>query len=260
MVIQATQSMPRTSYYSFVLRTDMAEYITVKTLLANSFKPNVIVEIKEVTNGQATSAMLGLEKLVAAFGDTVIAPITCASCDSAVIYDNDKLQDLLNEDVDLIVWGVRGYANAIRQPQMYGWLETDQYGVINKVGVKKALTNPNTDPIIIGTFTFKSVDTFERCYQSLLKRNGVVNGEFYLDSCIEDALSLGLKCKVFEVENYISWGTPNELRTFEYWQSCFHKWDTHPYCLEDDPWVDKPKLQQLTQRFAKTTPALPQTL
>ena len=60
-------------------------------------------------------------------------------------------------------------------------------------------------------------------------RNGRVNGEFYVDSCINDALLLGYKCHVFDVDHYFSWGTPNELRTFEYWQSCFHKWKSHEY-------------------------------
>ena len=44
----------------------------------------------------------------------------------------------------------------------------------------------------------------------------------------------GLRCRLFEVDSYLSWGTPDDLRTFEYWQSCFHKWLSHPYRLERD--------------------------
>ena len=42
-----------------------------------------------------------------------------------------------------------------------------------------------------------------------------MNGEYYLDSAVADAVQLGLDCRVFEVEAYVSWGTPDELRTFE---------------------------------------------
>ena len=28
--------------------------------------------------------------------------------------------------------------------------------------------------------------------------------------------------------------TPDDLKTFEYWQACFHKWEGHPYRFEKD--------------------------
>ena len=63
----------------------------------------------------------------------------------------------------------------------------------------------------------------------MIFHKNIINGEYYADSLIQEALKLNLKCKVFLVESYISWGTPTELKTYEYWQSCFHKWESHPY-------------------------------
>jgi len=34
---------------------------------------------------------------------------------------------------------------------------------------------------------------------------------------------MGLKTVVFEIDKYICWGTPNDLRTFEYWKAYFTK-------------------------------------
>ena len=65
-------------------------------------------------------------------------------------------------------------------------------------------------------------------------REALVNGEYYVDTAINDALALGLRCVVFEIDYYICWGTPNDLRTFEYWQSCFDGWNSHPYKKELD--------------------------
>ena len=45
---------------------------------------------------------------------------------------------------------------------------------------------------------------------------------------------MGFVCKLFEVSSFLCWGTPNDLKTFEYWQSCFHKWKYHPYSLYKD--------------------------
>ena len=120
---------------------------------------------------------------------------------------------------------------------MFGWVQ-ESNNKINKVSVKKPLGNPKKDPILIGTFTFKKASIFKACAQNLINRNGRVNGEFYVDSCINDALLLGYKCHIFDVDHYFSWGTPNELRTFEYWQSCFHKWKSHEYSWSRYPWKD----------------------
>jgi hypothetical protein len=67
---------------------------------------------------------------------------------------------------------------------------------------------------------------------------------------------MGLTCKLFEVEDYLCWGTPNDLKIFEYWQSCFHKWKTHPYQIEKDNLVPKMSINELIARYAEIKPAL----
>lgn len=65
-----------------------------------------------------------------------------------------------------------------------------------------------------------------------------VNGEFYVDSMMGVLPELGLKCVAFEVSDYICFGTPNDLLTFEYWQSFFHKCSWHPYSINRDPFAN----------------------
>ena len=43
-----------------------------------------------------------------------------------------------------------------------------------------------------------------------------------------------LKIKVFEVENYICWGTPNDYKTYNYWKDFFNDYKWHPYTLSKD--------------------------
>jgi len=47
------------------------------------------------------------------------------------------------------------------------------------------------------------------------------------------------------------------LKTFEYWQSCFHKWPGHPYRLELDERVAKEAVVSLESRYQAVYPALP---
>ena len=135
---------------------------------------------------------------------------------------------------------------------MYGWIDNDKNDFINKVSVKKQIESNKNKPIIIGTFTFKKSNELKTIIEKLIDKKDKVNGEYYLDSCINTALELGLKCKYFPVEHYICWGTPNDLKTFEYWQSCFHKWDLHKYKIELDNDIPKSKIAELKNNFYKS--------
>ena len=35
---------------------------------------------------------------------------------------------------------------------------------------------------------------------------------------MNELVEIGLNVKVFEIDKYISWGTPNDLHTYEYWE------------------------------------------
>ena len=75
-----------------------------------------------------------------------------------------------------------------------------------------------------------------------------------MDSCIEDAIELGLNCALLEVDSYLGWGTPNDLKTFNYWQSCFHLWNTHPYDLAKDKRIEKNKILEIDTFFKANNP------
>lgn len=257
MVVQATHDLPPARHYAFVLRADMPGHQDITGTLKAGYPHTVIETIAHVTEGQACTALIGLDALARELGD-VPGPVTFGACDNGALYEPSRLQALLDdEQVDVVVWGVRGHANAVRQPQMFGWIDADASGAIRSISVKKPLGAPVSDPIVLGTFTFRRAEDFRKVVGRLIARDGRVNGEFYIDSCINDALELGLRCRLFEVDSFLSWGTPNDLRTFEYWQSCFHKWDGHPYRLELDARVAPEAVAELAQRYRRTIPALP---
>ena len=255
MVMQATDTLPPASAHAFVLRADMPGCADIGAALAHQYPGAHIETIAGVTQGQACTALIGLEAL--ASDGEVAGPVTVGACDCGALHDEDHLQALFDDPaVDVVVWVARGHVDAIRRPTMFGWIsETD--GRIAGVSVKKPLQAPATDPIVIGVFSFRRASDLRAAIAALLARDGRVNGEFYLDSCIDDCLALGLDCRSFEVDALLPWGTPNDLRTFEYWQSCFHKWPGHPYRLESDPRVDPAGLAALAARSSAHAPVRP---
>ena len=254
MVTQATHDLPSAIHHSFVLRSDMPGYENITEELKGIYPSAVIKTIPEVTEGQACTALVGLDALEQENGNTS-SPITIGACDNGAIYDAKAFQQLAeNPDVDVIVWGVRGHANAVRHPNMFGWIKADDDGRVQTITVKTPLESPETDPVVLGTFTFRRAEDFRKVVNHLIARDGRVNGEFYIDSCINDAIELGLRCHLFEVDSFLSWGTPNDLRTFEYWQSCFHKWPSHPYHMSLDSRIPKNALAELETRFQGIQP------
>lgn len=256
MVAQATHDLPTAIHHVFVLRSDMPGHQEISNELKQLYPEAVIETIPVVTEGQACTALIGLEAIERAIGN-VPGPVTFGACDNGALYDAKAFRQLAdNPDVDVIVWGARGHANAVRHPKMFGWINAEN-GRIRSISVKTPLDSPATDPIVLGTFTFRRAEDFRRVVDHLIARDGRINGEFYIDSCINDAIELGLRCHLFEVDSFLSWGTPNDLRTFEYWQSCFHKWSGHPYRLEKDGRIPAEAVSDLETRYQAIAPELP---
>lgn len=183
--------------------------------------------LDELTDGQARTCLLGLDGLDEA------APLTIGACDNGLLYDGARLAALA-ADADVIIWGRRRHPAARLKPEQFGWIDADADGKISRVSVKVPLLDPATDPIVTGAFTFRRAGDFRRAAERMIEREGKVNGEYYVDECVNDAIALGLDCRLFDVDHYLGWGTPDELRTFEYWTECFDKWKSHPYRLEAD--------------------------
>jgi NDP-sugar pyrophosphorylase family protein len=251
MVLQAVHDLPVAEKYIFILRSDMPGLTEISHTLQKTYSNVSIKTVPHVTEGQACTALIGLDDQ----SDTP-EPIIFGACDNGALYDNNKLDTLLKDaSIDVIVWGVRGHVNAIRNPQMYGWIDA-QHNKIHHISVKTPLQSPQTDHIVLGTFIFKRASDYRRCVERMIQRNCRINGEFYIDTCINDAIELGLNCVLFEVDHYISWGTPNDLRTFEYWQSCFHKWPSHSYQLALDNRVNQHHCDMLKKQYETTVPLL----
>ncbi len=252
MVIQATRDLPDAPETRFVLRRDLPMLSEMLVRLRTSFVGTSMLLLDHATEGQAVTCRLGIENM------DMDQPLTIGACDNAMLYDVHKFETLLAPGgPDLLIWVVHGHADGRLRPTNFGWVETDADGLVTGVRVKQAPDDPAVDPMIVGTFTFRRAGDFDRACQALIDRDGRINNEYYVDSLIDDALQLGLKCCLFEIDHYLGWGTPNDLKTFEYWQSCFHKWASHPYRIDNDRRVPSGSVVDLTARYAATLPSRP---
>ena len=206
-------------------KTDRTIYACLRGQKAPHPVGGEVLWIDEVLEGQACTT----ENIVEQCDPD--SSILISACDNGVFYDADKFLELVNDKSnDIIVWTYRNNYTSHLQPEAYSWVKCDDDGNVRLVDVKKFTgTNPVKEYAITGTMFFRSKEIFFRSLKSLYDNNVRTNGEFYVDSMINEAISLGYKVKNFEIDNYICWGTPNDLKTYQYWQRFFNKTDWHPY-------------------------------
>jgi NDP-sugar pyrophosphorylase family protein len=177
-----------------------------------------VVCLDGITEGQAITALRGVMDAASPRVD-LSAPILFAPCDTGYLYDVNAWLEAQAASADLIVWSAKGHLPAIWRPHMYGWLAVDQCGRVTDVAVKQPIPQMPlaAQQVVTGTFWFRDGETFLREIDELVSADDRVNGEFYLDSIARRMVERGAVVRAFCVDSYLPWGTPEELRTFEYW-------------------------------------------
>jgi len=248
MIIQAANSLPNSANQIFVTLQEHLDNYELENTLKNEYTNSKIISINEVTEGQAITCSLGLKD-----ADTN-ASLLIAATDNGMIYNKVKYQELIeDESVDAIIFTFKNHISSKNNPQMYGWVKTENNRATG-VSVKVPISDdPYNDHAIVGTFWFKKVEYFNKALKSLIDKNIRVNGEYYVDSLMGELIELGLNVRVFEVDDYICWGTPDDYETFVYWQSFFHKVNWHPYSLEKDITVNEEQIKELNTKYRTFT-------
>jgi len=210
MMVEAISCLPKTPELRIIC---LQEHQDVQPYFPNAS----VLKLEKTTNGQATTCMLALQDVS---NDT---PLTITACDNGALYDANKLQMLMeDESVDVIVWSFHNNPTSKLYPHMYAWLDVDNHMNLRDVSIKKAFVDrPNTHAII-GTMFFRKTKYFKQGYDYIVNHDIRTNGEFYVDNVLKPLVDMGLRVVVFPVDYYLCWGTPNDYKTFIYWDSYFN--------------------------------------
>tara|TARA_B100000212_G_scaffold54193_1_gene35702 strand:- start:243 stop:1826 length:1584 start_codon:yes stop_codon:yes gene_type:complete len=228
MYLKAIRDLPKMESIKIITRNEIIKNRNILKDLDEEYKNKKVKILEKITQGQAITCLN-------AFTDDDIdtnESLLISACDMGIIFNKLKYDKLINsKDIDIIVWGCKGYPGAIKNPSMYSWIyEKDKY--VSKVSVKRNLIDPKKDNVLIGTFTFKKAEDFIKATKINIKNKKLVNGEYYVDDVINKCIEIGLKVALFEIDYFVCWGTPEELLTYNYWESCFDIWEEHPFSIK----------------------------
>ncbi len=220
MVVKAINCLPQSDNNIFICLSEHLENYDLEKKLKQY--PNCkIKSIENTTDGQACTCEIGINE----FNIDLEKPILISACDNGVYYDVDEYLSLLNDESnDIIVWSFRNNQTSKLNPNMYAWLKVDSNNNIEHVSCKKFIyDDPLKTHAIIGTMFFRKAKYFMDGLKENYYDNIKTNNEFYVDDVLNQNIKAGLKVKVFEVEDYICWGTPNDYMTYNYWKEFFIK-------------------------------------
>ena len=227
MMISAISSLPGAKNIYLGIREEHASLNSIDVSCADMNK-HTIVPIHDLTDGQATTC----ERIIQHIPNN--ENFIIAACDNGMVWDEKELDNLIDEAADVIIWAFKGHPHAVLNPEQYGWIQVDG-NTVKKISVKKAISKkPQNDFGVVGAFYFNNKEIFLNAYDSMRRESCKINGEFYVDMLINFIDKEKFNVKILTVEHFICWGTPDDYNTFNYWQSYFHKSNSHPYNLKKD--------------------------
>ncbi len=221
MVICATMDLPglnsdgsNVTYIDRLFHKEDGVEDVIKGYYANAS----FITVENLTEGQACTCLLAKDKINSG------EPLLIAACDNGMVIDFGKF-DQLTTECDVLAFTYRHNQSVLANPNAHGWMkvEDEKTGKITGVSIKKAISDtPMEDHAIVATFWFKHGSDFVKAAEKMISENDRVNNEFYVDEVMKHCLELELDTRVFEIDRYISWGTPADYEEYEatlkYWR------------------------------------------
>ena len=217
MIVSSAMALPKGTEYIFVVLEEHCKQFGLDQVLFNSLPNCTSVTLREPTQGMACTCLMAAHLLAPK------KPLLVSSCDYSFVYDDQRFGALLDaESPDAVIFTFRRYPDARLAPLAYAYLVLGVDGRVERVSEKVPVSDePHNDHVVQGVFYFKSAELFEQSATEMIRKKNSVNGEYYVATAINELIERGCKVLPFEVDQYICWGTPLDLRTFEFYKRIF---------------------------------------
>lgn len=223
MVSLALKALPTGPRTIVVCRSQHARHPAfsqaMNTDSLNERTPVEIITADQPTQGQASTCLLARHDLDPS------QPVLVAPCDTVVGFDRQEYERLANlPNVDCLVWTFQNHPHANRHPEQYAWtvLAPDQ-SVLRVLGKQIPPGEVRKASGVAGIFWFRQAADLIQGADQLIASGSTVKGEFYVDTVIEILIRQGLRVLGFPLQHYICLGTPEDVRTYEYWAPYFRE-------------------------------------
>jgi HAD superfamily hydrolase (TIGR01509 family) len=187
--------------FIFVVQKDHREKYNMDTML-KLIAPNcTIVEVAELTEGAACTALLAKEHIN---NDN---PLLFANSDQFVEWDSNEFMYKMNEtNAD------GGILTFKATHPKWSFAKVDDTGLVTEVAEK----NPISDNATVGIYYWKRGSDFVKYAEQMIEKDIRVNNEFYIAPIFNQAIQDGKEVRIKEIptECMHGLGTPEDLQIF----------------------------------------------
>ena len=220
MVVAAISDLPHAKDQAkkiLVIDRDFHKEQGVEDTIQDYFPNAQFLTLKELTEGQASTCLLGKSALPAD------EELIIGACDNGMDANPEKF-DQLRKKYDALIFTYRNHDLVLENPKAHGWVKiTEDGSTVTGMSVKQPISdNPMNDHAVVGAFWFRKAADFFRLTEKMIDLDDRINYEFYVDKVFDHFLKDGLNVGVFELERYHCWGTPRDYENYEntlkYWR------------------------------------------
>ncbi|EFT7176415.1 NTP transferase domain-containing protein [Campylobacter coli] len=168
---------------------------------------NISKEVRFVKPNKIGAAYSYKESCGDLKGDVLILP-----CDLIAKHINEEFKSLQKE-CEIIIFVTQASRYNINNPHYFTWVDGKD-GKVDTISVKNR--SNDTDLVMIGSFYFKENSLLLEYINKIFQEDIKTNGEFYIDNVFKLLIKTH-KVGYIIVNNYFSFGTPEEYLENKYW-------------------------------------------
>jgi len=135
----------------------------------------------------------------------------------------DFIEDARNRGLDGSVPAYKGFHPHSAGSTNYAYIRESNLQLLG-IREKQPFTSDKTKEFAsTGGYYFKSATLMKQYFSQQIQLDLSVSGEFYVSSAFELMARDSLKVGVYEVHHFMQWGTPEDLKEYNYWSNIFRK-------------------------------------
>ncbi len=236
MSVAACLSFPPADRWIFLAHQEHVRLYPIRDNLAQHFPDVEVFPVAQKTEGQACTCLLAKDKF------QMDEELFIASCDYQTVYDAAAYERLTADpSIDVVVWTFRGRGLVKKDPRAFAYCRTEGDRVTEVVEKELISGRPDEDPAVVGSFYFRKGELFVRGAEEMIRKNIRVKNEFYVGTSINQLIAEGKKAVIFDVEKFISFGDPLEMKVFQYWEEYFNGLEDFSYKSRFGPQIHFPQ-------------------
>jgi len=199
--------------FTFICNTDHLRKSDMITILKNIVKKCKITPILPHKLGPVYTFIIANPPIVKE------EPIIIAHCDTPLIWDYNGFRDFV-QDKDGCIVSCKGFHPHSLSSTLWAHSKTDENNRIWEIKEKACYTdNHFEEHASAGIYYFRYGAYVLKYFRQLIDSGDSFNGEFYVTLVFNLLIKDGLSVYSYLSDYILSFGTPDDVRNFEAWQT-----------------------------------------